>query len=52
VDDRAAQRHAGGYHAEEAPDREPGHEDEREDEVHPLVIDIRAGALEDAPQPV
>ena len=33
-------------HAEEAADGEPGHEDERQDEVHHLVIDTRATALE------
>jgi hypothetical protein len=49
------QRYTRGDNAEKAADREPGQEDEREDEVHPLVIDIRAGALEGsraAPQPV
>jgi hypothetical protein len=34
--DGAPQRHAGGHDAEETADREPGHEDEGQDEVHPL----------------
>src|SRR3954463_1210349 len=32
--DGAAQGHTGGHHAEEAPERQPGHENERQDEVH------------------
>ena len=44
--DRAAQGHTRGDDAEEAAQCEPGHEDEREDEVHRFLIDIRAAPLE------
>ena len=42
----AAQRHARRDYAEEAAESQPGHEDEREDEDHLVVIDTSAASLE------